>query len=1856
MAEFDEARADAVRTVAAAEGARARLGTAVDAAARAHARHESLRRALGDDDDRVRRAAEAARAADDAVATAREALGQVLRREHAAVSRFGILADPRREAGRLPDDLPVLLMPLRVETRWVGAELLVRVYPDEWAVDSFEPRLSDTEVESARLYWARVWAGKGSREARLAAWRGLARSHGSGRAAWVVQQHVPLNPGDAPGETDPSDVVLVVAPPEPFPAALQGAARTYWAAVWRADGDAAAVAAADAALDADVGGDAATVRANPPVNFADPPPAGVDRASAVVSVVFLQLPTAEDVAARRASWTSAPQAHVLPDRFVLLGYQGDALVLDEVGEPVPATLALGPDPSADPADQLHADGPGLHVPAELRWMVDFEEAVRVGMGFRVALDDRTSQGFDRLLVLGLRLREDADGNAEELASLLDHHLHTATGFGLVPQGTPTNNSEAAASGFDRNDDPDRSFVDWFERPDFRVDDRDWRTMRDGQWLAEWLGIDAEVMLHAPYADGTDQREARAANTALWQATWGYFLETMMAPVLDPGTIDLTRAFFVEHVSGRGSVPALRVGRQPYGVLPTTAWSRLRWGRQDPDVERQLPTPFLERLDGLLRVVAGDWADLAQRVKHVGTRGDAHEILLDVLGLHAASVEFHQRYAESVEDLFNRWQLSGSGADLIRALRSLGMEARGMELLVRLGHTGPDDGVPPEVPDILRRLFVGRQNALGGPLVDDRPLSETEPVRAYTDDGRNYLAWLVDAARTSLETLRREDGFFGDEPPTALLYLMLRHALVLGWWDTSLRLRLDADVLDLRSLQLARVESPFTHVASQVVPEGTREALATAAESRWTALYSTEVAVTDRDDLLLKDYIPTVLGEARATRYLAEQIEAIELLRDVPTARLERVLVEHLDLAAYRLDAWRGGLVRSRLADMRWRTNEDGSVQARPGVHVGAYAWLEDVRREERDLTPVRLTGELDEVFNPPGSVPLRRDSANGGYVHAPSLNHAATAAILRAGYLANATPDAPGALAVNLSSRRVREALVLIEGVRNGQSLGALLGYQLERGLHDSSGLAEVDQFVYPLRKAFPLVADRLDDTAEPADVPIEALEARNVLDGLAFVRHVAQPGRRSYPFGLADLPSASTSQREAIDRQVDRLLDAHDAIADLALAEGVHQAVLGNTDRVASTLDAYSKSGFPPEPEVVRTPRSGSTLLHRVGLHLRPGADPGTSPVSGVAMTPRAQAEPSVNDWLAGVLPPPADVACTARWTDPVTGTDGSLVLTQEDLGLQPVDLVQTLRLSGGPAMSDLDDRVVRAVRAALTLRPDTAVTIHYTEPIAGRVSLFEVWPLVEHLRAVVSRSRPLRATDVVMHSEATREDDATVSLDPARVTLVRDGLDDVRVALVAYETDLGGLLAAPVVDRATLLARVDELVDTLVDVLADAGRFGVPGAAWGPLLEWRRGTYAAVLAAVADVAGRMRLSLQRADDLLAADDPLGGTLTDEERFALLQQAERLLSTAPTIPRPSSPSDLRLVVDAARADYAARLAGLDAVAGTSAATLPALLDEVRALLPLSAFLAEGLDLTPFEDRVITFCGDLLARAASVRAEAESRVAQADARLADHAATAVAQGQVDALVAASKALLGPDTVVVPHWRLSAAHAGEWQLATDAGVAGTLTAHLTTPTGRHDFPVDDWLAGLACVREPMRHWERASLLAGALGRPEPALTPAQLPHVDGEGWLALELPAGYVPGGDHLLYTASHPEPLVAAGEQCGLLLDEWTEVLPGPEETTGLTFHYDKPSQEPSQAMLLVVPPVVRGRWQWDDLVAALHETLDLARSRAVEPSHVDTTPYAQLLPATVTAATARGISIGVNYAVNNTVSFLGIS
>ncbi|MCY1039703.1 hypothetical protein OV208_00105 [Corallococcus sp. bb12-1] len=1843
MVGFGESR-DRLRTARAAlEGGQQQVASARDRVARLDAVLAALVRTLRADDvegQSRKRSLEVERAvAAKALEEARAGLAQAGEQEAAASKDFGAFTDPRSAVGQLDDGVPILLFPVRLETRFkpgsspsaaASPELWVRVYPDDANIDTFEPTLTDGELTSVRRYWPAVWAAGGVEAALRAAWRNLVASHGSGRAEWVVQQYRPL--GTAPTKGSADDVLLVIATESPLAGVELGALATYWRAVWLAEGDAAALAVAQAHLEASVGGAAraqALIAGWRPFNLDALPGSSRRKQDVVCTVVQLTLPPAASVPTKPTAWSRAPVARLLPDRFVFIGESAQEAPVVVLGAPVPASLMTGPDPYAAPADQLRQEAGEVQVPPSLRWMVDFPSAVAVGMGLRVPLTSvQATLGFDRVLVLGLRSSADPASAQAELETLLEHHRLGTSGLTLLPQGTATNNTDDAPSALSRGDDADASFDALFKGGTGFPLESDPLEKRDGQWLAEYLGVSPSTFARARNGAGRDQADARAMNVALWPATLGYWMQTMMQPVFPPEVVDPLRTFFTRYVSGRGAVPALRIGRQPYGILPATAFSRMAWwgkaGRTD--WQRILPGLY-----PVLRRMAGDWALLAQEVSFTGRQGaEPYSTLLDIVGLHPTSAELSTRYAQSVTQLRNHLVFLDASF-LFPTLQQAPLRGGAPELLTRLGYTGQ------ALPPLLQKVFKGHQELLAGPLIDDRPLSETDRVRAYTPDGSNYLEWLGDAARTSLDALYQQDGFKDATPPSALLYLMLRHALQLGYHDGSVRAHLEVGLLDAPGAMAARDDAAFLHV---------HQAPGITSESRYALLYKVAPQVTGSNTVRVADWLTAKLGQVSSTAYLAEQLAALDRLSDASTARLERAFMEHVDLCAYRLDAWMLGLVHVQLEAMRNLTATKAGP--RQGVHLGAYAWLEDVRPKVGALTAVELEPGLADIFQRQGDSPLMRDSTNHGFIHAPSLNQAVAAAVLRNGDLSNATPTNRQALAVNLTSERVRTALALLDGVRQGQGLGALLGYQLELGLHDRYGLAEVDAFIFTLRKAFPLGSDRMASTLTAQDVPIEAVEARNVVDGLALVRHVQATGNAGYPFGLP-LPSASPDQTAAIDAEVQRLLDSQDAVADLGLAESVYQTVLGNPERAAAACDAFSAGGSLPEPDVARTPQRGVGLTHRVAVHLESGLDATTSPVPGLTMTPRAQAEPALNQWLASLLPDLTQVGCTVAFLDAGSGAEAVRTVTLHDLGLQPLDWVLTVRTDGSQAMTELDDRVLAFARDHFASRPATPTVIRYLEKGTAAYSVFEVLPQLRALRRLVTLSRPLLATDGTLVNVAAKDQDATASVERTRISLPRTALQQTRDVLDALRATLEAALGNLPASRPDILAAVDGWADQLVAGLDLGARFALPQSGWGFVQDFRTEVFQAVLRKAAERVTVWNGKLAEFDALLLADAALPPGTPDATRLPPLREAFWRVSADLTAAVPASATALRAELATRRAAFVARRDALDALQQTSRTRVAPLLADAQALLPLSAFDVTALDFDTEVDRAVRFVKDAVRVCQAVVKQADQRLAASQALLDTHDASADPVVRVQALVRAGNVLLGEEFVVVPEFTLTQAQGTELEQASAYSASGELFRYLTD-TVPVDFPVDTWLHGVARVREKLHAFEQVTLLAGAFDRPEPELTALQVPVLAGDRWAALQVPPDFDPAQDRLLYTAHFSTPFAKGRPQCGLLLDEWTEVIPAREATTGLAFHFDRPNNEAPQSFLLVTPPEFRGAWQWADLVDALDETLDLARSRAVEPVHLEGTAYAQLLPATVMASTVNQLTISATLALNNGV------
>ena len=1408
-------------------------------------------------------------------------------------------------------------------------------------------------------------------------------------------------------------------------------------------------------------------------------------------------------------WSDAPRSPVMPDLFAVLLERG-AASRTVFGKVIPDDLPLGPDP-------LQAEGfltrdPMTHrlsISDDLRWMIDFTRAEAVGMGIEIALtDEEAVGGFDRILALGLRLSTDRDESAALLTQLIESHRYSH-GCALVPQGSPTNNTDEVGSGLTTvSESVDETYTLEHDPTPFPSSIDPMRQL-DGERLAFALGLPLDAVRALPNARQTDIAESVAMNRALWSATLGHFLSELLKGTFPPADIARLERFLVEFVHGRGLAPAIRVGPQPYGIVITSAFDQWIWSDDELGDEGD----FWVRLQTQIRFLRAHWQQVANDdVRFVGKRDktgqllDPFKTLINIIGLQASSVEYWSRTGVPDSYLSALAAYRGNDPDLVKNWIANAKNTRILELTnAHLPHS--------DQARLGSVLFLDSPDRVSSPVVDGDPsipLSERRPIRPYDGvAGHNYISWLITASSAALQS----EQFVGADgkltnPPNALLYKMLRVATLceVNASSRSLAERIRADVFATAPSSVG----DMPNVAEPVMMP-----------AHYAMIDTAKIALTPARSLTTGDYL---LEHARAATALVEKppeaaaladlTDALRVLADLPTARLERLFAEHVDVVSSRLDAWLTGMFGRRLAiHRRSRRHAQGS-------YLGAYGWLLDIRpTTDREIVP---PAQIPPDLMPAVDGPVVTYSHNGGFVHAPSLPHAVTAAVLRNAYLTHAEEKGADRMSINLSSARVRTALDYIEGLQNGQELGALLGYQLERGLHEGHPGVELDQFIYVLRERFPLISKKLTPT--PAGTPSEVLEARNVINGYDLIDFVKG---QKYPYGIAGLPSesgsaASIDQAKAIAAEVDRLQDALDAVADLLLAESVHQVVQGNYARARGSVQALTDGERPPLPEVVQTPRSGKSLTHRIALFLDPAATSGWH----AALSPRGGANAPLNHWLATVLPSAGDI----QWQITL-GTAVPEFLDVATLGIEPLDLVLMSGERAGDLTSKLEQLIIRDFRAARGIADDVATfTFTKTDPTIpdakalifdpdrarpGKYSLGSLLPLLKALRRIIA-SRPLHARDLMRPTEAQHAHPENPNGYNGAVPPLKDLADlksRIEAAFTALDTH-NALLQPLVVSMRPLAAALDQdatlpiqpawvglVAQTRVELRAIL-LFGIPEALPPDTVTLSRPLVAAVFAQASAVVAIVKRKLTTARELLDRAFPN--------------------------PLPPDPAD------------AAREIGARVTAR----------------------------FTAYSD-------------------------------------------------AAQLLLGPDFVAVP---LFAAH--------PEGVS-ELTLATTSPVETNPLTIESWQQSLAHVRPAMAAWNMVATYNDWVHDAPLPLVPLQLPVQPGAKWIGAVF--GQTVAADDVISIAMHHPPTSFTSPLAGVCLDEWTELVPTPNETTGLAMHINRPNAVAPQALLVAVAPRRSGTWDWSDLVAILHDTMDRARLRAVEPDGIKY-PYFQLLPPIVTS------------------------
>lgn len=965
------------------------------------------------------------------------------------------------------------------------------------------------------------------------------------------------------------------------------------------------------------------------------------------------------------------------------------------------------------------------------WTVNFNKALDNGMAIVVPLSEiEYNKGFKRLVVLGVKKNTPAE-NQGLIEQLLLDHAYT-DGLELVPQGTPTNNTETGDAGFSSLEtyDADASFKLLLRDTMFKPVAAD-QFQPDGQRFTQALGIDPKRIGPVAHASATDTSDAQRMNKALWPATYGYFMDEMLRlpqtaeTLFSKNTVKKIRTYFETYVLARGPVPTFRIGNEPYGILPTTRFST--WGATDSfgqklsDLLNQLDVTWTERLNpqpGLYPTQLNTDKDNPAGTKVTFPLAPAsQQELLTALAADATSVEYYQRYllGPVLMDTLNEHNRNLPGqnqsiwTDNQRKEGRFGTQEAPQNPLYTEFRKLLDPvnrfNLSDTWPKIFDQTFQSTLNKLAhvfadepaerrglGVLINKQPLSEEHGLTAY--DGFDYITWLATA---SFDEIRLENFTRILSPgveftaPNSLLYRLLRQAVLLQYWEAAKDYKLLTD-------QESEEKELFKIVDSNDI-------------ARWQRLYQPEQGQA------LHEYLRT------NSPVLQQYLDNLQAMHSFSTAHLERLLAEHLDLGSYRIDAWKIALATERLFHLR---EEEGT---KLGTYLGAFAWLEDVQHTDRSV---------------PESANERYDPDNLGYIHAPSLNHGTAAAILRQGYKSrqltiDETDPAANRMAVDLSSKRVRKALAILEGLRLGHSLGTILGQEFERSLHQTDARVDDEKpyrsFIAKFRKAYPIIAEKALNSQKSSGYATGQV-ARQVVDGMALLR--ATPG--GYPYAIHDLPAAGTEFSNYVAEQLASLTDTLDALGDLAVSEGIYQAAQGNMDRTAAILESVAKGQFPVNPEIVHPPHRGNTVTHRVLVHLP--TDP--TLINWPEHTPRALAEPYLNTWLAQFFPAPELVQIGYGYQKEGEWLVNS-TLHLQTTGLHPIDLLILLdanALQPGSTFDLLLCHTIRINPEQVNRPADSVLIINYES--SGAKSLRRLLPLMNRLRGLLAASRSALPNDL--------------------------------------------------------------------------------------------------------------------------------------------------------------------------------------------------------------------------------------------------------------------------------------------------------------------------------------------------------------------------------------------------------------------------------------------------------------------------------------------------------------------------------
>ena len=1112
-------------------------------------------------------------------------------------------------------NIPVLLFPLKLETRFVGDELWIRAFPDTAFLQSHNPNLTPEEKADASAFKKIT-----SNEDKNTAWEELVAKYGVYRSSWLAK----------------------ISSEE---------------------------------LERQV---------------------NADKKEEEPSFYF--------------KW--------LPDRLVFYLYKE--------GDQKPAFKA----------DGSVIDREGLTVLGEGdEWLQDFNRAVKAGMGIRIKIDPNDSK-FKKIIVSGFRYDKDPLFPAKGLADLFHNHQYTE-GFSFLNYGTPTNNTENAKSGHSAKDEFEvgESFEYAVEGLNLEPEKNTTpgiHVVTNGKYLGKSLGFEPDHLKHVQHADKTPPVLNELFQKASWFALGAQPFFMLLGNQLSSEEHESIWQHYSKYVKAKGLYSALKIGNQPYGILPVMNIGNV-FQTENSDILKS--DNLFDKMTVFLARLMKRWVSMAEGNQAEVPRlkgNDTHEDILKILSMQESSgawqiraLEYNSFKSKLIEFLKKNMatalsSFKGVGGDFDSVQENITSLASLFDL--------NDKEFSIEIDQFLRAPLLsfleGNANLIafeeGNTIVTDHQgnkqtngdsgITNFSLTEENLDNFQEFINSLREQKENELVQYRGDLSLFTDlflRSYTNASQLYFREIIFEpGIADSAGSQDFKVSAIEkAEGAAVAKGDSVVTVLGSNsknisvTVPfDGTIKKIRVKAEENvtpGTPLFTLQNETKFNE--IKNEFIE--LGEE-----IIKTIQTIPEEKDRIEAQM-KAIGEAIDLNSYRLDAWITSLAARRIDEMC------SNPKYEKGIYFGAYGWVEDLEKDATPVNPESLTDIYHEA---------------GGILHTPCAAQAVALSVFKNSFLAHGQEVESNPFTINLTSDRIQKSQFLLDGIRQGQQLEALLGYQLERHFHEIN----LHEEIHALREAFPLYENATGNSTGFVNL--------SVIDGLKAIKN------------KENLPAQINNKvKETVKKQIEKLEDTMDGSLDTLFYEAGYQVTQGNLSQAAAALDATKGELEPPVIESLKTKIPGTGIKHKLVMVFKPNEEKYT------IENTRAFAEPHLENWLKENIGPMDKIGCVVELRNI---QDESVIetvkVTLADLNISYLDF---LFLSEEPVSDGAGELELRIRNAVLEKGADISEETKYlitNEKPADRQSLAQALEVARTAKTLLGKCRYLKSDDLTMERETIQFD----------------------------------------------------------------------------------------------------------------------------------------------------------------------------------------------------------------------------------------------------------------------------------------------------------------------------------------------------------------------------------------------------------------------------------------------------------------------------------------------------------------------